>query len=88
MVCGSRSVSADILSSVDGNPEPAFSHRRSILNYQMATGTVRRIFVAAVCALRDPLIFGSSTALLWNVKIDSSNESSGKAAGEDSSNRE
>lgn len=28
-----------------------------------------------------PFIFGSSTALLWNVKIDSSKESSDKAAG-------
>ncbi len=34
-----------------------------------------------------PLIFGSSTAVLWNVKIDSSDEFRSKATGEDSSDR-
>jgi hypothetical protein len=34
-----------------------FLHWRSILYYQMAACTVRRIPVAAVCALRDPFHF-------------------------------
>jgi hypothetical protein len=71
MVHRSNSLSPNTFPTLDGSLQSRSSNRRSYLNDEMVARPGRRLSFTPFVHFATPLIFGASTALLWNVEVDS-----------------